>query len=494
MLEASNEPLRSEFKLLSFSGRFRTLHLTWLAFFFAFVVWFNYAPFAATIEEQLGLTSNQSKAIGLCNVALTVPARIFIGMALDRWGPRRVFATLLVLAVIPNSIFALSSSFETLAVSRLALSIVGAGFVVGIRMVGEWFPKTEVGLAEGIYGGWGNFGSAAAALVLPTLAGLFMENGWRWSILISGCIAGIYGIVFLRSVTDTPEGVTYAKPAKVGAIEVTTSKDVGRLTALTIPPYIAVGIVAWQIFRNDIISGPALALVCGIILAMASVQLSAVRRVNKPALEADYPAEEQYPFRSVVALSMLYFATFGSELTLVTLLPSFFASTWDLGPALAGAAGASFACMNLIARPAGGLLSDRLSSRKQTLLLVLIGTTAGYSLLTLAGSSWPLWMAIGACALSSMFVQASSGAVFAVVPLIRKPMTGQIAGMVGAYGNVGTIVFLTVSILTDTRTTFIVIAATAACAVLASRMLVEPTGGHGSPEAPATPSTMGSLR
>ena len=33
--------------------------------------------------------------------------------------------------------------------------IVGAGFVIGIRMVAEWFPPKEIGLAEGIYGGWG---------------------------------------------------------------------------------------------------------------------------------------------------------------------------------------------------------------------------------------------------------------------------------------------------------------------------------------------------
>ena len=74
-------------------------------------------------------------------------------------------------AVIPNTIFALSSSFCTLVLSRLALSVVGAGFVVGIRMVSEWFPPSEVGTAEGVYGGWGNFGAAAAAFSLPLFAG-----------------------------------------------------------------------------------------------------------------------------------------------------------------------------------------------------------------------------------------------------------------------------------------------------------------------------------
>ncbi|MDH5302165.1 MAG: MFS transporter, partial [Gammaproteobacteria bacterium] len=38
---------------------------------------------------------------------------------------------------------------------------------------------------------------------------------------------------------------------------------------------------------------------------------------------------------------------------------------------------------------------------------------------------------------------AGSGAVYAMVPLIQRRMTGQIAGMAGAFGNVGAVIFLT---------------------------------------------------
>lgn len=476
-LPASNDSEESGFGLLSFSGRFRTLHLTWFAFFLAFVVWFDYAPFASTIAEDLGLTSQQSKTIALCNVALTVPARIFIGMALDHWGPRRVFSALLMLAVIPNTIFALSSSFETLALSRLALSIVGAGFVVGIRLVSEWFPSSEVGTAEGIYGGWGNFGSAAAAMILPTIAGLFVDEGWRWSILGTGVLACIYGFVFLRSVTDTPEGQTYAKPAKVGAIQVTSRKDVFGLAALTVPPSLALVIVAWRVFDMGILSTGVFAATVSVIGALLALQLAAVRKVNQPILDGEIPAET-FSLRTVAVLCAAYFAAFGSELAIVTMLPSFFASTWDLGPRMAGLAAASFAFMNLVARPAGGLFSDRLGSRKRTLSVLLSGTTIGYLALTTLGSSWPVFAAIGMCMICSFCVQASEGAVFAVVPLVNKPSGGQIAGIVGAYGNVGAIVFLTCSILAGTRATFILIAASTLVALLASKWLIEPTAGH----------------
>ena len=39
--------------------------------------------------------------------------------------------------------------------------------MIGIRLVGEWFPTKTVGMDEGVYGGWGNIGSAAAFWLVP---------------------------------------------------------------------------------------------------------------------------------------------------------------------------------------------------------------------------------------------------------------------------------------------------------------------------------------
>ena len=59
-------------ELWSFRGRYRILHLTWLAFFLTFVVWFNFAPFAEMVKEDLGLNEAQLRTIAICNLALTV--------------------------------------------------------------------------------------------------------------------------------------------------------------------------------------------------------------------------------------------------------------------------------------------------------------------------------------------------------------------------------------------------------------------------------------
>jgi NNP family nitrate/nitrite transporter-like MFS transporter len=137
-------------KLLSFQGKTKILHMSWMAFFLSFVVWFNHAPLMGMISASLSLTKSQVSTLLVLNVALTIPARIVIGMLTDRYGPRITYSALLAVISLPCFIFAWSNDFTTLAWSRLALGFVGAGFVVGIRMVSEWFPAHELGIAEGI--------------------------------------------------------------------------------------------------------------------------------------------------------------------------------------------------------------------------------------------------------------------------------------------------------------------------------------------------------
>ena len=69
-------------------------------------------------------------------------------------------------------------------------------------------------------------------------------------------------------------------------------------------------------------------------------------------------------------------------------------------------------------------------------MILTAGLAVGYLLVGMVNSSWPLVLAVVATS-CSFFVQAGEGAVFAVIPLIKRSLTGQFAGMTGAYGNVG---------------------------------------------------------
>lgn len=458
----------------------KTLHFTWIAFFLTFVVWFNHAPLVIAIRETFSLTTPQWKALLILNVALTIPARIVIGMLVDRFGPRLVYSALLMISGLLCACFALSTSYAQLAFTRFLMGFVGAGFVIGIRMVGEWFPAKQVGLAEGIYGGWGNFGSAAAAMTIPSLALAYGgENGWRYALLTTAAIAFVYGIVYYVSVRNTPKGSTYFKPKKNGALEVTSRKDFRLLIAMTIPMYLALGVLAWRLSPSGVglISPTFCNLTYVVLVALFGFQVSQIYRVNRPMLENpdSIPEMHRYSFKQVAILDINYFVTFGSELAVVSMLPFFFIETFGLDPIRAGLFASGFAFMNLIARPGGGWLSDRFG-RRQTMLILICGLATGYFLMSQIGSTWPLALAVLTTMCCSFFVQAGEGAVFAIVPLIQRRMTGQIAGMAGAYGNVGAVTFLTAYSFFSAQTFFLLIAASSFAAFAASLFLEEPQG------------------
>jgi len=130
------------------SPEIRALHLTWIAFFITFYVWFNMAPLASSMLKSVDwLTTDDLKLFAICNVALTIPARIIVGMALDRFGPRRVFSVLMVTMSLPALAFAFGNSMTQLLVARLVLSSIGASFVVGIHMTALWFKPKDIGFA-----------------------------------------------------------------------------------------------------------------------------------------------------------------------------------------------------------------------------------------------------------------------------------------------------------------------------------------------------------
>ena len=68
----------------------------------------------------------------------------------------------------------------------------------------------------------------------------------------------------------------------------------------------------------------------------------------------------------------------------------------------------------------------------------------GYLMLGTVSGSWWLPGAIILTMACSFFVQAGEGSTFAIVPLVKRRITGQVAGNVGAYGNVGAVAYLTI--------------------------------------------------
>ena len=496
----------------------RILHFTWIAFFITFYVWFNMAPLATTMLNSMDwMTREHLKVLAICNVALTIPARIAVGVLIDRFGPRIVFSALMVTMSVPAFVFAFGDTFAQLLVSRLVLGSIGAGFVIGIRMVAQWFPPKSVGFAEGFYAGWGNFGSAAAAMTLPWIAlNLFSDNpdGWRYALAFNGGVCLVYGFMYYFLVRDLPaEGATKAyhfrAAAKAEPMHVSSWGDLAQYLIWSFPLVGAIGILTWRIGGVKHQGEPIVSLTIqyalyGLLALIFVAHVVKTLQVNVPRLKRGVPDDEKYRWGSVAALNSTYFANFGAELAVVSMLPMFFELTFKglldsegsmiMTATMAGMIAASFAFVNLFARPLGGLLSDKMANRKRTMLIYMAGITLGFLGMASIGKygevvdgvqtivpmfDGVLWLvaAVIVTIACSIFVQGAEGATFAIIPMIKKGMTGQVAGMAGAYGNVGAVCYLVLYSIVDAKTFFYYIAAGAFISLLfCAFMLEEPEG------------------
>ena len=501
--------------------RIRTLHYTWIAFFMTFFVWFNLAPLATTMRESSDwLTKEHIKILLIANVALTIPARIIVGALIDRFGSRIVFTWLMITMAIPTIWFAFADSFDQMLISRLLVSGVGAGFVIGIKMVAQWFPPKYIGRAEGFYAGWGNFGSAFAAMTLPwfaiTVLGNWFDLGddaWRWAMAINGIVLAVYGVMYYFLVRDVPEGRTLETTKKAEPMKLSSYGDLVQYLVWSIPLVGALAVLAWRVSNVDVddeavLTNTQLYLIYAVLALVYVGHVVRTLQVNLPYLRAGVPDDEKYHFGSVVALNSTYFANFGAELAVVSMLPEFFEEVFvpltnDAGApivtaTLAGIVASSFAFVNLVARPLGGYLSDKMASRKKTMLGYILGIVVGFLLMALiakwspgvdddglrnlvpafGGVGW-LVAAVAITMFASIFVQGAEGSTFAVIPMVNKRMTGQIAGMAGAYGNVGAVIYLVIYSLVDARTFFFILAAGAAASFAVTLFLLEdPEGSH----------------
>ncbi len=503
-------------KLLDFNQeRIRTLHYTWIAFFMTFYVWFNLAPLATTMLDSVDwLTKEHIKILLIANVALTIPARIVVGALIDRYGSRVVFTGLMVGMAIPAMAFSFGNTFIQLLIARLVLSSVGAGFVIGIKMVAQWFPPKYIGRAEGFYAGWGNFGSAFAAMTLPWFAIVFLgdwlglgDSAWRYAMGVNGLVMGVYGVMYYFLVRDVPEGEHLHKSKKTEPMMVSSYGDLIMYLAFSFPLVGALMVLTWRVGSLSIdgkavLPDTAQWIIYGVLMLVYIGHVVKTLQINVPYLRAGVPDDEKYHWGSVAALNTTYFANFGAELAVVSMLPAFYETVFKpltntegvsiVTPTVAGFVAASFAFVNLGARPLGGYISDRMTNRKRTMLAYMFGIAVGFLLMAFIGKwsglldsdglrevvptfdgIWWLVIAVGITVFASAFVQGAEGATFAVIPMVNKRMTGQIAGMAGAYGNVGAVIYLVLFSLVDSRTFFFILAGGALISFFVTLFMLE---------------------
>jgi NNP family nitrate/nitrite transporter-like MFS transporter len=452
------------------------LHKTWIAFFITFYVWFNMAPLVSTIMKETGLTLDQLKVLAICNVALTVPGRIVVGMLCDRIGPRKTFCIVMWVMAFPCMWFAFASTYTEMLIARLILSAVGTGFVVGIAMTSLWFKPRDAGFSQGVEAGLGNWGSSLAAITMPILA-LTVFDSWRWAVATSGVIMFLYGVYYWFAITDGPKGFVRPISRKAQAIEVSTWGDLVIAILWTMPIWGVLSLLVRTVTNKGYITAVTSYVLYAVIVGMVIYQALALIKVNVPILRKGVPEDDKYRFTQVGTLCASYVVTFGAELAVISMLPFFFQKTFSMSPVMAGLFGSMFAMLNFFSRALGGYVSDRTPTRKLAHLIYLAGVTGGFVLMGLITPEWPLALAVLVVFICAMFVTGGCGTTFALVPFVKRRITGNVAGYAGAYGNVGAVAYTSAFMFLTDSQFFLMIGATAAVVfVFCFFFMKEPAG------------------
>jgi NNP family nitrate/nitrite transporter-like MFS transporter len=148
--------------------------------------------------------------------------------------------------------------------------------------------------------------------------------------------------------------------------------------------------------------------------------------------------------KRVWILFAIYGACFGLELFVNGRAATYYQTKFMLNETTAGMIAALFGLMNLFARSTGGYIGDKfsktggLAGRVKWLVIVLLAEGAALILFSRMDLLGP---AITTMIIFSLFVQMAEGATYSVVPFINKRSLGAVAGIVGAGGNVGAVIY-----------------------------------------------------
>jgi NNP family nitrate/nitrite transporter-like MFS transporter len=363
----------------------RAFHMTWFAFFLCFFAWFGIAPLMAIVREELALTKAQIGNTIIASVAITIVARLLIGWACDRFGPRLTYTWLLVLGALPVMGIGFAHSYESFLLFRLGIGVIGASFVITQYHTSVMFAPNCVGTANATTAGWGNLGGGVTQMLMPLVLAMFIGLGfsnfwsWRLSMVVAGVVCALTGILYYKLTQDTPQGN----------------------------------------FK----------------------ELRAAGRLPQPKSTRGSFLAACRDHR-VWALFLIYGACFGIELTINNVAALYFTDYFTLDLKTAGLVAGLFGLMNIFARSLGGYFGDRagslwgLKGRVRFLFLVLFCEGL---MLMLFSRMTVLTMAIASLVAFSLFVQMSEGATYAVVPFINRKALGAVTGIVGAGGNFGAV-------------------------------------------------------
>ncbi|KAJ0313593.1 hypothetical protein COL5a_003486 [Colletotrichum fioriniae] len=451
----------------------RAFHFSWLGFMIAFWAWYTFPPLlTVTIKKDLNLTTAQVANSNIVSLIATLFMRLIAGPACDRFGSRIVFGSLLLIGTIPIGLAPLVKDATGLYISRFFIGVLGATFVPCQVWCTGFFDKNVVGTANALAGGWGNAGGGITYFVMPAVYDSFVHargyspgQAWRLTFIVPVICLFCCGMGLLLLCEDTPTGKWADR--HLHAQENLHSHGVDaavRSDVVDVPGGITdrnnTGSTASDEEKNSTHGKSG-------VVSDHEATLSRTEMIE--TAQADTVVNPSFKEAMQVVFSpqtifhvATYGCSFGGELAINAILSSYYLKNFPtLGQTGASNWAAMFGFLNVVTRPAGGVVSDLLYRYGGQNLWLKKGwiTTCGVltgALLILIGQLNPHNEStmFGLVFLMAVFHEAGNGANFGLIPHVHSYANGIVSGVTGAGGNFGGVIFAIIFRFMDQGTNY----------------------------------------
>ncbi|KAI5795281.1 major facilitator superfamily domain-containing protein [Geopyxis carbonaria] len=432
----------------------RTCFFSTFGFMIAFLSWYAFPPLLTkTIKGDLHLTQDQIANSNILALVATLIVRLIVGPLCDRFGPRYVYAGILLTGAIPTALAGTVTSAAGLLVIRFFVGILGASFVPCQVWSTGFYDKNIVGTANALMAGIGNAGGGITYFIMPAVFNSLVENqnltphvAWRVAFIVPFILITSTALGMLFFCEDTPTGPwserhlhahESAHKAATGGVVVDARGNI------TDAPYNATNSSSEGDFEKKDIE------------AHKSEPEAVINNIEKIAESEVIKAPTLKEALGVVfsrqcyMLAAPYACSFGGELAINSILGAYYNKNFPhLGQTKSGQWAAMFGLLNVFFRPAGGIIADIIyrytngSVAAKKFWLVFVGVVMGCFCIAIGLlNSHHMPTMIGLIAGMAFFMDGANGANFAVVPHVFPFANGILSGVVGASGNFGGVIF-----------------------------------------------------
>lgn len=202
-----------------------TRHSPWViwlvgagVYFFGFIHRASLGVAGPAAVAHLGLTATQLGSFIMIQLGLYAIMQVPAGLAIDRWGARRVLLTATLAMGSAQLMFALATSYPLALIARALLGVGDAAvFIAVLRLGAVYFPRRRYAFLTMLAGLMGMLGNLIATVPL-----VFALQRWGWTttFLLAGATSIGYAVLLLRPVvrgsTEPPAPSEFTPKPVVG--------------------------------------------------------------------------------------------------------------------------------------------------------------------------------------------------------------------------------------------------------------------------------------